>query len=105
MKRWRLWAAGAVAGIAVVGTVVIASFWYASRPKTFAMGKALQAKDTEFTVGPCRGDRTAEGAVVHRTGLQSTAWDEAGNYDVRYAIEANCGTPFNYGGYKVAGTS
>ena len=74
-----------------------------SPKKTFAMGKGLQPKDTEFTVGPCSGTPDEKGMIHHRTGLQSTDWDQNGHLNVRYAIATNCAAPFNYGGYRLSG--
>jgi hypothetical protein len=91
----------------VLATLVAAaaleiSSWL-SPVRIFAMGTGLQPKDTEFIVGPCSGTPDENGMIRHRTGLQSTHWDERGHLNIRYAIETNCVAPFNYGGYRMQG--
>lgn len=99
--RWKLWIAlGVVA--ALVGGAVFLFPVLMSPVKTFPMGKGLQPKDTEFIVGPCGGSVDGPGSTF-KSGLRSTAWDDAGHLNVQYAIATNCAAPFNYGGYKLAG--
>jgi hypothetical protein len=101
-RRWRLWiAAGVGAVVTIVTALEIQSLM--SPTKTFAMGRGLQAKDTEFTVHRCRDNPGEEGIPSHRTGLQFAVWDHNGHFVVRYAVATNCAAPFNYGGYRLLG--
>lgn len=101
-RKWLLWAALGVSAAAFIAAALeIATLL--SPTRTFAMGKGHQARDTEFTVGPCSGTPDEKGMIRHPTGLQSASWDPAGHLNVRYAVATNCRAPFNYGGYRVLG--